>query len=161
MRPEDGCSEQVIADQVIELGRRLSALREVRIAGLDLTLPQAMLLRSLVAPLPMNQVASRLRCDASNVTGIVDRLEARELVERRPGNADRRVKEIVLTEAGRRLQERVEAALANLPGLDHLSQEELEALGHLLRRALSAPGWASASGRRVEALDRAQADPTG
>ena len=33
---------------------------------------------------PMSSLAGMLFCDASNVTGIVDRLEARGLIERRP-----------------------------------------------------------------------------
>ena len=35
-------------------------------------------------PLPMGRLAATLSCDASNVTGLVDRLEARGLVARRP-----------------------------------------------------------------------------
>src|ERR687892_1793493 len=35
------------------------------------------------AELPMSSLAGKLFCDASNVTGIVDRLEARGLIERR------------------------------------------------------------------------------
>jgi len=53
-------------------------------------------------PLPMGRLAETLGCDASNVTGLVDRLERRGLVQRRPGAADRRVKEIQLTVAGSR-----------------------------------------------------------
>ena len=55
-------------------------------------------------PLPMGRLAGTLGCDASNVTGLVDRLEARGLVERRPAAADRRVKVIQLTPAGARLR---------------------------------------------------------
>src|SRR5256885_12140533 len=43
-------------------------------------------------PMPMGQLAGTLACDASNVTGLVDRLESRGLVRRRPSAADRRVK---------------------------------------------------------------------
>ncbi|CAM5247536.1 hypothetical protein STANM309S_05279 [Streptomyces tanashiensis] len=35
-------------------------------------------------PLPMRRIAQKLKCEPSNITGIVDRLEARGLVERRP-----------------------------------------------------------------------------
>ena len=35
-------------------------------------------------PLPMSRLADTLSCDASNVTGLVDRLESRGLVQRRP-----------------------------------------------------------------------------
>src|SRR5262249_19248186 len=46
--------------------------------------------------LPMGQLASTLACDKSNVTGLVDRLESRGLVSRRPSVEDRRVKVLVL-----------------------------------------------------------------
>src|SRR5215468_1606415 len=55
-------------------------------------------------PLPMGRLAKTLSCDASNVTGLVDRLEARGLVERRPSAGDRRVKVLQLTPAGSRLR---------------------------------------------------------
>jgi DNA-binding MarR family transcriptional regulator len=38
-------------------------------------------------PLAMNRLAATLSCDASNVTGLVDRLEARGLLVRRPSIA--------------------------------------------------------------------------
>ena len=55
-------------------------------------------------PLPMRKLAETLSCDASNVTGLVDRLEEHGLVERRPSAEDRRVKELRLTPAGERLR---------------------------------------------------------
>jgi len=55
-------------------------------------------------PLPMRRLADTLSCDASNVTGLVDRLEARGLVERQPSAGDRRVKVLQLTTAGSRLR---------------------------------------------------------
>src|SRR6476661_1531364 len=55
-------------------------------------------------PVPMRQLASTLGCDASNVTGLVDRLEARGLVERQPSLEDRRVKVLRLTPVGSRLR---------------------------------------------------------
>jgi DNA-binding MarR family transcriptional regulator len=55
-------------------------------------------------PLPMRRLAETLSCDASNVTGLVDRLEARGLVVRRLSAQDRRVKELQLTPAGARLR---------------------------------------------------------
>src|SRR6266404_692810 len=55
-------------------------------------------------PLPMSRLAETLACDASNVTGLVDRLEARGLVQRQPSPGDRRVKVLQLTPAGSRLR---------------------------------------------------------
>ena len=55
-------------------------------------------------PLPMGRLAETLSCDASNVTGLVDRLEARGLVQRQSSAGDRRVKVLQLTPAGSRLR---------------------------------------------------------
>jgi DNA-binding MarR family transcriptional regulator len=66
-------------------------------------------------PLSMKQLASTLSCDASNVTGLVDRLEARGLVRRRPGHADRRVKELDLTPEGARLRAELVARMTAPP----------------------------------------------
>ena len=52
----------------------------------------------------MSSLAGMLFCDASNVTGIVDRLEARGLIERRPAAQDRRVKLLALTPAGEQVR---------------------------------------------------------
>ena len=35
-------------------------------------------------PIPMGKIADALACDASNVTGLVDRLESRGLIRRQP-----------------------------------------------------------------------------
>src|SRR6266545_1353342 len=55
-------------------------------------------------PIPMGRLAETLACDASNVTGLVDRLEARGLVQRHPSDGDRRIKVLALTPAGSRLR---------------------------------------------------------
>src|SRR5919197_198365 len=55
-------------------------------------------------PLPMGQLAETPACHASNVTGLVDRLESRGLVRRQPSPADRRLKVLALTPAGARLR---------------------------------------------------------
>ena len=55
-------------------------------------------------PLAMSRLAQILACDASNVTGLVDRLEARGLVKRRLSAADRRVRVIQLTPEGSRVR---------------------------------------------------------
>ena len=55
-------------------------------------------------PLPMGRLAGMLGCHASNVTGLVDRLEARGVVRRRPSADDRRIKVLDLTPEGSRLR---------------------------------------------------------
>jgi DNA-binding MarR family transcriptional regulator len=76
-----------------------------------LTHQQLMLLRSLEAPRPMRDVATEMCCDPSNVTGMIDRLEARGLVERTPGSVDRRVKMLSLSAEGRTLRKKLEREL--------------------------------------------------
>ena len=75
---------------------------------LGLTFVQAHALRTLEPrhPLPMSTLAELLVCDASNVTGIADRLEARGLIERRTASGDRRVKTLALTRKGVALRAR-------------------------------------------------------
>src|SRR5882724_11946056 len=55
-------------------------------------------------PVPMSRLAETLSCDASNVTGLVDRLESRGLVRRESSRQDRRVKVLQLTPTGSRLR---------------------------------------------------------
>jgi DNA-binding MarR family transcriptional regulator len=88
-------------------------------------------------PLPMGQLAQTLACDASNVTGLVDRLESKGLVRRRPSTEDRRVKVLVLTPTGVRLRTLlVQKMTAPPPALERLSVREQEALAKILARLL-------------------------
>ncbi|MDQ6816957.1 MAG: MarR family transcriptional regulator [Actinomycetota bacterium] len=90
-------------------------------------------------PLPMHELASMLACDNSNVTGIVDRLEARGLVARQPYAQDRRVKHIVLTPLGVELRELMRSRIARAPdALGRLTAAEQRQLRDLLRKALGA-----------------------
>lgn len=104
----------------------------------SLTGAQARVLGLLaLEPLPMRQVAQTLKCEPSNITGIVDRLEGRGLVERRPDPGDRRVKLAAPTEEGkdtaRRLRESLDFAREPLA---QLSEEERTVLRDLLKRML-------------------------
>jgi DNA-binding MarR family transcriptional regulator len=76
-----------------------------------LTPQQLFLLRTLETPRPMHELAAQLCCDPSNVTGLIDRLEARRLVERTPDVADRRVKMLSLTGEGKALRRKIEGDL--------------------------------------------------
>jgi DNA-binding MarR family transcriptional regulator len=84
-------------------------------------------------PAPMSDLASVLRCDASNVTGIVNRLQERGLVQRHPAPDDRRVKHLVLTDEGRALRETLAARMDQPPaGFEELSSSEAAQLRDLL-----------------------------
>jgi DNA-binding MarR family transcriptional regulator len=115
-------------------GRVGSTLNE-----LGLTFAQAHALRLLdpARPLPMSALADRLFCDASNVTGIADRLESRGLVERRSAEADRRVKALTLTPAGVELRGVVMEIMSEPPrAIASLSTNDQRALRDILRRAV-------------------------
>jgi DNA-binding MarR family transcriptional regulator len=102
---------------------------------LDLHPAQAGALLHLATPLPMNELAAILACDNSNVTGLVDRLEARALVVRQANPDDRRVKRVVLTEAGSDLRAQLLERVSRPPaGLERLSPAEQRQLHDLLCR---------------------------
>ena len=111
-----------------------------RLAELDLTPVQAHALRRLDPdePLAMSALADALYCHASNVTGIVDRLESRGLVERTPGTEDRRVKTLVLTPGGAVVRARVIELLSEPPAvIAALPAADQRALRDILRRAFA------------------------
>ncbi|MBC6458358.1 MarR family winged helix-turn-helix transcriptional regulator [Actinomadura sp. HBU206391] len=121
-----------LTDLVFQVAGRLRAGFNATAAELDLPPAQALALANLRSPAPMRELAEWLACDASNVTGIVDGLERRGLVTRQPDPTDRRVKHLVLTEAGERkraaLRSRSHATaieLFNLPGDDRLRLRDL------------------------------------
>jgi DNA-binding MarR family transcriptional regulator len=88
-------------------------------------------------PIPMGQLAEKIACDASNVTGLVDRLESRGLVRRRPSAADRRVKVLDLTPKGSRLRGLlVDRMTAPPASLQRLTPAEQRALVRILARLL-------------------------
>ncbi|WP_030808153.1 MarR family winged helix-turn-helix transcriptional regulator [Streptomyces sp. NRRL F-2799] len=129
-----------VVELIGDVVARFHADYEEAAAGHALTGPQARLLSLLALdPLPMRKLAQRLKCEPSNVTGIVDRLESRGLVERRPDSADRRVKLAAATDEGLRvardLREGLHFAREPLAGL---STAERSSLRDLLRRMLDA-----------------------
>jgi DNA-binding MarR family transcriptional regulator len=88
-------------------------------------------------PIPMGQLAETLACDASNVTGLVDRLESRGLVRRRASEADRRVKVLDLTPTGSQLRTQLLERMRTPPAtLRRLSVAEQRALVRILTRLL-------------------------
>jgi len=130
-----------VAREAQQLFLRIGMVQRVTVATalaqLGLTFTQAHVLRLLdpERPLPMSALAGLLVCDASNVTGIADRLEARGLVERRSG-ADRRVKTLALTPTGVELRARVYELMSRPPdAILALSAADQRTLRDILRRA--------------------------
>ena len=117
------------------IGRIRKALKrefELRAAPLDITSSQLQVLRRLWQGDGIT--TSALTCDSSSdggtVTGILDRLERKELIRRQRSHADRRVVQIWLTETGRDLQEPLTNIIEEinqraLMGLDNHEQQQL------------------------------------
>ena len=118
----------------------VSAHFATTVAELDLAPAQARALHELDLdrPISMRELAERLKSDPSNLTGLIDRLEARGLVERRPDPTDRRIKGLALTPAGARLRERLFALLYSAPpSVAALSEHDQRGLLDVLQRVVS------------------------
>jgi DNA-binding MarR family transcriptional regulator len=92
-------------------------------------------------PRSMGDLAKILSCDSSSVTAITDRLEERGLVTRQPGQRDRRVKMLVLTDAGEQVRVEITKRLAEPPpAIAGLSSADQKALRDILRRGIAQQG---------------------
>ncbi|MET8878641.1 MarR family transcriptional regulator [Nocardia sp. NPDC004604] len=119
--------------------RRYAQESDAAATAHELTPLQVKALLAAEDPVPMRRIAARLHAEPSNVTTIIDRLESRGLVERRPNPGDRRIKLVAATPAGR-------AAAADLrtrmpfaaDPLVRLTTEQRESLRKLLRLVLEA-----------------------
>jgi DNA-binding MarR family transcriptional regulator len=129
--------EQIIT-LVAQVAKRSSAHVDESVRQHQLTRAQALLLRSLDAPMRMHQIALRLDCEPSNVTGIVDRLEARGLIQRVEDPADRRAKCLTVTARGELVRAHLGAVAPSFPGLSALSEADKRRLHKLLVRVASA-----------------------
>jgi DNA-binding MarR family transcriptional regulator len=114
--------------------RMAAVAQEFELAPMQM---QALMALHPGSELPMSALAGTLACDASNVTGIVDRLEARGLIERREAPNDRRVKMLAVTPAGVRFRAKVGKRMATPPtAIAELREADQRALCDVLRRAL-------------------------
>jgi DNA-binding MarR family transcriptional regulator len=114
-----------------------------------LTLQQAAALRQVIPGegVPMSALAEALSCDAANITAVVDKLEARDLVKR-SASSDRRVRLIETTNKGAALRADMLARLREpTPWITALSREEQRTLRDLLRKGLA--GIPSESDKRA------------
>jgi DNA-binding MarR family transcriptional regulator len=104
-----------------QLVEKLRGEHEEAAAAAGVTAAQAAVLTMLSEPQSMAKLAERMGCDASNITGLVDRLEAKGLVVRAAVEGDRRVKRIRWTTAGKAAVERFQRDLIKASSLAKLS----------------------------------------
>jgi DNA-binding MarR family transcriptional regulator len=106
-------------------------------AALGVSWARVLLLRLLAAePKTLRAIAEWLAADAPYVTLMVDDLEQRGLVRRRPHPEDRRAKLVQLTAAGRAAAARAETILDEPPAaLRDVPAKDLATLLRVLERA--------------------------
>jgi DNA-binding MarR family transcriptional regulator len=99
-------------------------------------------LRRLDAPVPMKDLGQRMGCDPSFITMIADVLEKHGLATRAPNPADRRVKNLVLTDHGKEVKAAVEQDMLSLMPWTHAldSSERKQFLGLLRKMCKSLAG---------------------
>jgi DNA-binding MarR family transcriptional regulator len=118
-----------------QLGTHAAQEFATRVAKLDLTPPQAGLLRAVALGPGRSQqeLARHLGTPATRLVALVDGLEQRGLVERRRNPDDRRLYAVHLTETGRRVMTRLSRVArehddAMLDGLDPGQRAQLHEL---------------------------------
>jgi DNA-binding MarR family transcriptional regulator len=132
----------------VQRGDQFELLRE---QGLTPGHLKALAILDADAPRPMGAMAEGLRCDASQVTWLVDRLEERGFVERRSLATDRRVKTVALTDDGAAFRARVLEHLYEPPeALLSLDAASLESLREHLERLPESDGdtWLGSAAAR-------------
>lgn len=106
----------------------------------DLTHSQYNILRILRgegAPMKSLEIASRTITVVPGITGLIDRLEKKELVQRERSTEDRRTIFVSITEQGMDLLRRIDAPLNELHEkvVGHMTRDDLQQLNQLLEKA--------------------------
>lgn len=142
-----------VGDCFFELIGNIVGQAEQLAQRLNVPAPFVKALHTLDCPMAMKELGKRMHCDPSFVTLLADMLEKRGLARREPHPADRRVKNLVLTQQGEALKQHVEAEIsARMPWNRALNDSERAQLLALLRKMLSAE-----SGGNAEASAQAAA----
>ncbi len=94
------------------------------------------ILRGEGKPLPILEIASRTVTVVPGITGLVDRLEQAELVQRERCEQDRRIIFVALTDKGAKVLAELDEPLLTLHKqlMGHLSTTELKELSRLLEK---------------------------
>ncbi|MFH8679647.1 MarR family winged helix-turn-helix transcriptional regulator [Streptomyces lydicus] len=136
--PPDELTREIVG-LFAAINRRYSQESEAAATTHELTPLQAKALLATEDPVPMRRIADRLHAEPSNVTAIIDRLEAGGLVERSPDPGDRRVKRVAATTAGRTVAADLRARMPFAADpLAPLTAQQRENLRELLQLILDA-----------------------
>lgn len=124
---------------IVRAAHALEDRIEAALAGAGLSSPKLTVLTELVKadkPLPLSELANRVSCVRSNMTQLVDRLEADGLVARVDDPEDRRAVRAAITDEGRRRQAVGDSEISRLEAefADALTGEDQSALARVLRQ---------------------------
>jgi len=145
-------NEVLINDIVVRIRRlRRSVyhdyIRTSRQFGLTET--QSDVLRTLLTHGTMSSanLSRNLYVTPANITGVIDRLVKKGLVERVRQQVDRRVALISLTESGKELSEQLPDPIENklISGLENLAPEQVQVLGEAMKKIIDLIGVESTS----------------
>jgi MarR family transcriptional regulator, organic hydroperoxide resistance regulator len=126
-----------VASCFFELMAKIIGEAEQLAQRMGIPMPFIKALHSMDCPLAMKELGKRMHCDPSFVTLIADMLEKRGLARREPHAADRRIKNLVLTDDGLALKHRVETEItARMPWNRALDDDERAQLLALIRKML-------------------------
>ena len=151
-----------IASCFFELIGRIIGQADQLAQGLGVPGPFIKALHTLECPMAMKEMGKRMHCDPSFVTLVTDMLEKRGLARREPHPVDRRIKNVVLTDDGLALRQKVQAEItARMPWNSALSEDERAQLLALIRKMLAAapkpaPAGTGAAGAEAAADDAVQ-----
>jgi DNA-binding MarR family transcriptional regulator len=141
MNPQN---ESVIQDLVWSIRRLIRAvyLDSQKISKrYGLTEPQSAVVRNLYNNGPMSSadISRNLFVTPSNITGIIDRLEKKQLVERIKKEGDRRVALITLTDSGKELSRTLPDPIMKkfIAELADLEPEHVQLLGMAMNQILN------------------------
>jgi DNA-binding MarR family transcriptional regulator len=141
MNPENESLIKDIVGSIRKLARAVYLDSQKMSRQFGLTGPQSVAMRLLLNTGSMSSadLSRRMYVTPSNITGIIDRLERKDLVKRVGKQGDRRVALIVLTDKGKALSERLPDPIENkfinqLADLDH---EHVQILATVMKEILN------------------------
>jgi DNA-binding MarR family transcriptional regulator len=133
------------AEEILLAIRRLMQTGELYTKALDkkygVSASQLNCIHALMenGAIPISRIAEYMMVKSSTVTGVLDRLEQKHLVQRERSDIDRRVINIRLTEAGQTLANKVPSSIDQriVKGLNALSPDETDQIADALNKLTS------------------------
>ncbi len=137
-RPSDSGADETLSEAFRTVARQLRNTSQEFLAPWDITPSQLRALRVLRhhGVVRLSELSDHLRIAARSTTEVVDALEARGLVERRPDPGDRRATLVEVTEHGASVLDAIRVASGTEAerAFDRLSPTDREHLARILRK---------------------------